>query len=183
MNLTDLQREAHAIAENQGWWDEKTTFGDRIERIHGALSEAGKASRAPAWKGDLGWRYVPILDDEDTDRIVGNKPVGVAAELADAVILAAGVAEHYGVDLAALRVGMNVPYCDSFGDYITSAHGYLTAAYYGYRGGLQGHYPADEWRLNIAWLVMLITVIAERYGIDLDAAIEAKMEYLRSATR
>ena len=180
MNLTDIRREAYAIAKEHAWWDETTTFGDRIERIHGALSEAGKASRAPAFRGDLGWRYVPVLDDEDTDRIVGNKPVGVAAELADAVILAAGVAEHYGVEVAALRVGMNGPYFDSFEDYITNAHGYLTAAYYVYRGGLQGHYPADEWRLKIAWLVMLITVIAERYGIDLDAAIQAKLEYYRT---
>ena len=30
MNLADLQKEAHAIAKEKGWWDEERTFGDWI---------------------------------------------------------------------------------------------------------------------------------------------------------
>ena len=40
MNLPDLQREAHAIAKEKGWWDEERTFGDCIALVHSELSEA-----------------------------------------------------------------------------------------------------------------------------------------------
>ena len=182
MNLSDLQREAHAIAEKHGWWDEKTTFGDRIERIHGALSEAGKASRATAFRGDLGWRYVPVLDDEDTDRIVGNKPVGVAAELADAVILAAGVAEHYGVDLAKTQewfIAYDRP--QSFGDWITGCHNTLSQTWWRRLKKDEGLITdRSEWKRGLPTVVRFIARLAAHYEIDLDPAIAAKMEYYRS---
>ena len=178
MNLTDLQHEAHAIAVAKGWWDETTTFGDRIERIHGALSEAGKASRAPAFRGDLGWRYVPILDDEDTDRIVGNKPVGVAAELADAVILVADMAEHYDWDLSGWQgepepLPMTNP---TFGDWISFLHAGLSLAF----ASLCATLERDEWIEPLKALLREITAMAANYGTDLDAAIQAKLEYYRT---
>ena len=40
MVLSDLQREAHAIAKEHGWWDEERTFGDLIALIHSEASEA-----------------------------------------------------------------------------------------------------------------------------------------------
>ena len=33
MDLSDLQREAHAIAKDHGWWDEERTFGDCIALV------------------------------------------------------------------------------------------------------------------------------------------------------
>ena len=180
MDIATLQKEAHAIAGEQGWWDETTTFGDRIERIHGALSEAGKVSRAPAWKGDLGWRYVPILDDE-TGEIVGHKPVGVAAQLADVVLLVADVAEHYQWDMndyedTVVDFGLKDM---GFGEWIACCHSCVTSAWAAWLTTLDLESRVDSFK------ALLITVqrMATRYGIDLDAAIEAKMEYLRGATR
>ena len=40
MDLKALQREAHAIAKDHGWWDEERTFGDLIALVHSELSEA-----------------------------------------------------------------------------------------------------------------------------------------------
>ena len=40
MVLSELQREAHAIAKDNGWWDEPRTFGDLIALVHSELSEA-----------------------------------------------------------------------------------------------------------------------------------------------
>ena len=184
MDIATLQREAHAIASEQGWWDETTTFGDRIERIHEALSEAGKASRAPAWKGDLGWRYVPILDDE-TGEIVGNKPVGVAAELAEVVVRVAATAQRYDYGIDAVesiedRDALDVCLAglESFGDWIARLH-WITAEATSYKGVASEHLVTNA----LASLVVGVQHMAAHYEIDLDATIEAKMEYLRGATR
>ena len=40
MNLRELQRDAHAIAKDRGWWDQERTFGDCIALVHSELSEA-----------------------------------------------------------------------------------------------------------------------------------------------
>ena len=184
MNLADLQREAHAIAKDHGWWDEERTFGDCIALVHSELSEALEAYRAPAWQGDLGWRWLPILDDE-TAEIIGNKPVGVPSELADVVIRVADMAEWYGYDLghdeaildldALETCFMDVQSSGSFGDWIARLH-WLVAEATGYRGVADDSLVADA----LASLVLGIEWMAAHYGIDLDAAIEAKMEYNRT---
>ena len=94
MNLAELQKEAHAIARDKGWYDTERTFGDFIALIHSELSEALE------WYRSNGTDFNPIDG-------FGGKPLGVASELADVVIRVADMAEHYGIDLdAAVRAKM-----------------------------------------------------------------------------
>ena len=95
MNLAELQKEAHAIARDRGWYDTERTFGDYIALIHSELSEA------------LEWYRSNGTDWEEPIEGFGGKPLGVPSELADVVIRVADMAEHYGIDLdAAVRAKM-----------------------------------------------------------------------------
>ena len=43
MELSELQKEAHAISRNDGWYDTERTFGDFVALIHSELSKALEA--------------------------------------------------------------------------------------------------------------------------------------------
>ena len=159
MNLADLQKEAHAIAKEHGWWDQERTFGDLIALVHSELSEALEA-----------YRVCGIVDcpHEHTEG------AGVASELADVVIRVADMAEWYGETIAS-RIGepafiaksVNKP---SFGDWVSELHWQVANAW-------------NEHEYSIGALgdvVHTTDLMAAHYGIDLDAAIEAKMEYNRT---
>ena len=59
MDLKALQREAHAIAREKGWWDEPRTFGDLIALVHSGLSEALEAYRGKHIWAD--WRRSKLI--------------------------------------------------------------------------------------------------------------------------
>ena len=150
MNLTDLQREAHAIALGKGWWDQERSFGDLIALVHSELSEALEAYR---------------------DEVLPSKPhllsTKVASELADVVIRVADMAEWYEWKLPKRQLLAFDPN-ESFGEHIVSAHEMLS--------GVRGSEPTDV----LSDFVEYIRAMASHYGIDLDAAIAAKMFYNRT---
>ena len=168
MKLTDLQREAHAIAKDHGWWDEPRSFGDLIALVHSELSEALEAYRvwgmqsyhtAPDGSSAAPPPYEPIGSKD-------WKPEGVAYELADVVIRVADMVEHYRW---ALCTDGTVSTQNSFGNWIALVHYHLAMAY--------GEGRDEQRYLNAALAV--VYSMATHYGIDLDAAIETKMKYNR----
>ena len=179
MNLRDLQKEAHAIAKEHGWWDEERTFGDLIALVHSELSEALEAYRETGW---------PWLKVNEWRCDVHGKPMGVASELADVVIRVADMAEWYGVDLQTTYdieeqgLGEWKPdtHLRTFGDWIARAHECLSDAMKPNIDRIRGRVTGfSEWT-DLVVLVFLLEEMAAHYGIDLDAAIEAKMEYNRT---
>ena len=171
MNLAELQKEAHAIARDHGWWDEERTFGDLIALVHSELSEALEAYRE---YGNTTNAWMELVDEDSDDRI----PVGVGHELADVVIRVADMAEHYDWDLSGWEdADISHTIVDpTFGDWICLIHGSLTWAFVGLCTTLQ----RSEWIEPLKTALRLVNDMAAHYGIDLDAAIEAKLEYNRS---
>ena len=174
MNVRELQREAHAIAKDHGWWDEERTFGDLIALVHSELSEALEA-----------YRVCGIVDcpHEHTEG------AGVASELADVVIRVADMAEWYEVDLREesiefaddLWLGSLSDQFVSFGDWIGGCHILLSDALLELWTPPQKTLPSP-W-VSLALLLRDVQRMADHYGIDLDAAIAAKMEYMRGRAR
>ena len=185
MNLAALQKEAHAIAKDHGWWDEGRTFGDQIALVHSELSEAPEAYREYGLKD---WRSHTYSDGFVDEHPQGEKPEGVASEFADVVIRVADMAEWLKVDLAqaleededlgeakqaylAHRMSGNL---DSFGEWIAAIHEDMADA--GYHQRSRG----DNLGSHLVSVIWMVQEMAAHYGIDLDAAIEAKLEYNRT---
>ena len=169
MDLTELQKEAHAIAKEKGWWDQERTFGDLIALIHSELSEALEAYRE---RGLNAWTDT-IIGPVPDDGLV--KPCGVPFELADVVIRVANIAEWRGETIAA-RVGepafigksVSKP---SFGDWVSELHWQVANAW---------NECGEDGIRELSDVVHTTECMAAHYDIDLDAAIEAKMEYNRT---
>ncbi len=185
MNLTDLQREAHAIAKDHGWWDEERSFGDLIALVHSELSEALEAYR------DIGLAIANPGRKTGLGEVFYERHLheceGVPYELADVVIRVADMAEWYELDLDVVvmaRARKKDDHLDvhtwgpdegSFGDWIAECHELLREAYW-WKHQQLSRVVWVEW---LGSLIHNVYQMAAHYGIDLDAAIEAKMEYNR----
>ena len=180
MNLADLQREAHAIAKDHGWWDEPRSFGDLIALVHSELSEALESYR------DVGLAFANSVRKTGLGEVVYErhlqKPVGVASELADVVIRVADMAEHHHWDLDAVSIPEPEEWMEfsppkSFGDWIGLCHSHASDAL------IAAWMPPERFNTPLVALALVVRAVqrmAAHYGIDLDAAIEAKMEYNRT---
>ena len=170
VDIRKLQKEAHAIAVAHGWWDKERTFGDLIALVHSELSEALEAYR---WDG-LAWQTA-------TEQ---HPPEGVQFELADVVIRVADMAEYCGVDLVAVdwvkprsywtKHAEEIRQQRTFGEWITACHEVLG------RANSQRELGSLSWQSSLREFVGDVEGMAAHYGIDLEAAIEAKMEYNRT---
>jgi NTP pyrophosphatase (non-canonical NTP hydrolase) len=99
MNIRDLQKEAHEIAKEKGWWDKPRSVGELIALCHSELSEALDEYSAGR---DLGVIYCLNAS------FLNAKPEGFPIELADTILRICDMAEEYGIDLEqALKMKMD----------------------------------------------------------------------------
>ena len=139
------------------------TFGDLIALVHSELSEALEAYRE---HGLEPWGPYPYIDTPYNEP--SPKPEGVAYELADVVIRVADMAEWYGWKLQVYPEGL-ISDPGGFGDWIAKVHSELSLAYM----------EVDSGAFYCSRAVEAVYYMADHYGIDLDAAIEVKMQYNR----
>ena len=190
MNLRELQTEVHAIAVAKGWWDTERTFGDLIALVQSELSQAFEAHQERGLDGWVEPRVVekdpppPSWDRTAFTHDVLNKPCGFASELADVVIRVADMAEHYGVDLQAedrwdrlsdYRQTMRQQ--RTFGEWITFCSFYLSHVFNEYT------VRSRPWAPYIRRFLKEVQAMADHYGIELEGAVFAKMEYIRGRAR
>ena len=172
MNLMALQKEAHAIAKARGDWHTERTFGELIADVHAALSGALKEYR----------KHPDYMAMSAKDVTWWQMDIG--SELADVVIRVADMAEWYGENLAPYVSefdgwGGKLAYeglVTTFGEWVAVLHMTLSDA-------CTAWYVREDrclWVNALARVVALTQRMAAHYGIDLDAAIEAKMEYNRT---
>ena len=173
MNLAELQKDAHAIAVAKGWYDTDPTFGDSMALVHSELSEALKT-------------YLDISPGHhEWAKAVGLPPMGVGSKLADLVIRVADMAEHYGVENLDAFIGQyddwDVSSMGTFGEWVIVGHLLVSKAVEAFFDG------GDDRAMKMSFgrlgsLIVLIQRMAAHYDIDLDAAVAAKMDYLRGKT-
>lgn len=156
MTLNKLAEEVHQNAVDHGWWEEERSFGEIIALCHSELSEAleeYRAGRPMVWHtcgesletGNVAgcapkdqWECRNFGKEAGCE-YRGDKPEGIAVELADCIIRILDWLGKGRVDVDALlaeaaemRKVCDLPVFDasmSFGDMIAHLHILLSMAY------------------------------------------------------
>jgi len=106
LKLNDFTREVHQNAVEHGWWDKERSFGEIIALCHSELSEALEEYRKGApmvYCRDYNEYYCGnCLNVRETFCNHGDKPEGVAVELADCIIRILDYCGKEGIDIEAI---------------------------------------------------------------------------------
>ena len=108
MTLNEYRDKIHENAVAHGWWDEERSFGDIVALCHSELSEAleeYRSGRPMEWK-ECGMRNdvcarakCGLYDVGCVYDFMGNKPEGIAVEMADCLIRILDWCGKEGVDI------------------------------------------------------------------------------------
>jgi len=98
MNFKECMQECHRTAVEHGWWETgERNFGEMVALMHSELSEALEEFRNGRKFGEIYTTTTPH----------GEKPEGIATELADVLIRLFDTCEALGIPLEeALRMKM-----------------------------------------------------------------------------
>lgn len=177
-NIEQIKKEIHKNSIAHGWWTEPRPFGEICALIHSELSEALEEYRNMR-------PCVYIVKSEEIKAISpeqyqlnGEKPEGIAVELADAVIRILDYMDEMVLDYLpdADEIYKDIPL--NFGEFIALCHSDITDAYNRSRMG-EGKYYEKIIGISAALSVCIsrIDAFCESCGLDLSQVIALKHEY------
>lgn len=185
--LNALRDEVFQINKDNGWHDQRRSFGELIALVHSEVSEAledyrnGKKVNEVWYEYKQGDKtlvskqsviYVPkVNSDEELMRL--GKPCGIPSELADIVIRILDICglyewdvdKHKGTvfDYEALEI-------KSFLEFLSETHVHLSQAYL---YGLNNLYCLNR----LCFVISFIESICQQHSINLESTILEKLEY------
>lgn len=169
MNLKELSEQIHAAAVEKGFWAIERAEEKHIAKMHSELSEALEEDRC-----GRPLLYVDDFEEErhitDVNKFENRKPEGVAAELADFVMMT--------LDWAAMRCLELKTYGRFFAAHTEAFEDDVVALI------LLLHKALDSNDLNgyltgfMLWLLIKdVDVWLEKHGVDLWEVVRLKMAY------
>ena len=190
MKMNKFAAEVHQNAVEHGWWDEERSFGEIIALCHSELSEALEEYRAKRpmvyfvveMDDGKGGTYLAIREDIISEEdFAGEKPEGIAVELADCIIRILDWYGKEGLDTDALLLEAGIitmcdlptPVYGSFGDFIALLHNLLSMAYACWcnASGISAS------ALRLAKCIREIMAWAKENGVDMEMVLDIKNEY------
>ena len=179
VELNALAREIHAQAAEKGFWDVEDAEEKHIAKMHSELSEALQEDR-------MGHPMLYVDDIDALERITdpsmfdGRKPEGIAAELADFVMMALDLMEQLGMDAGELseeyRIDVRVFSDDACNiaklyTLVYNMHGTISDA-------VKRIDNIDE--ISLIFMILQVELWLEEHGVDLWKVIRLKLEYNKS---
>lgn len=173
VNLNKLAAELHEAAVQKGFWDVEDAEIKHIAKMHSELSEALQEDRC-------GRPMLYVDDIEVMDRITdpamfdGRKPEGVAAELADFVMMVLDWAAARGIMLPDVDAIFHYDSCvpdASLPELVRNMHEGVVTIDNGFIAREDVAFASIPYMVN-EWL--------KARGIDLWQIVQLKMEYNRS---
>lgn len=190
MKMNKFAAEVHQNAVEHGWWDEERSFGEIIALCHSELSEALEEYRAKRpmvyfvveMDDGKGGTYLAIREDIISEEdFAGEKPEGIAVELADCIIRILDWYGKEGLDTDALLLEAGIitmcdlptPVYGSFVDFIALLHNLLSMAYACWcnASGISAS------ALRLAKCIREIMAWAKENGVDMEHILDMKHEY------
>ena len=154
---------------SKGWYDTPVSFGEAMALLHSEVAEATEAWRVwglrdatgPGFKAEVGSSVIP-------------KPEGVGSEFGDILIRMLDDDARFGAELGVLVPDYRWVIHDSFLENMNALHDAIS--YVSYLHGV----TETPWRQAFTSVFDFLRLCCEKYGIDLEAEYERKMEYNRT---
>lgn len=181
-SIYELANELHAAAVEKGFWDVEGAEEKHIAKMHSELSEAlqeDRMNRPMLYVDDIGYiESVSTIEQFYAD-FKGRKPEGIAAELADFVMMMLDLVAYKGnpIEDADYEICFNIEHDDEYIAMCTSPLYVVVCAMHRFVADLIDAENADEFAQIIGPCIGCIHNWLDYRGIDLWKVIRLKMEY------